>query len=106
MVVSLNIVNKVRLRSILQLNHRPVLSDANMNISSPLPIRLLTHNIRYATTSPFPGEELWNVRRPKLTNELRFNTMQSFSSFINLQEVLKAQLDDILTDLNRYQNNE
>ncbi|QDS71772.1 hypothetical protein FKW77_009247 [Venturia effusa] len=65
-----------------------------------LPIRLLTHNIRYATRSPFKGEELWTVRAPRLINELRYNTMHNAESFICLQEVLHDQLVDILDTLN------
>ncbi|KAI9803312.1 MAG: hypothetical protein M1825_002103 [Sarcosagium campestre] len=72
-----------------------------MIANPPLLVRLLTHNIRYATAAPFVGEELWPVRRPKLTNELIFNTRHCLESFICLQEVLHDQLLDILSDLNR-----
>ncbi|KAF2671078.1 hypothetical protein BT63DRAFT_423332 [Microthyrium microscopicum] len=66
-----------------------------------LPLRILTHNIRYATTSPFKGEELWQpLRAPRLINELRFNLRPSPNGFICLQEVLHDQLMDILTGLN------
>jgi endonuclease/exonuclease/phosphatase family metal-dependent hydrolase len=65
-----------------------------------LPIRILTHNIRYATTSPFRGEELWKVRMPRLLNELRFNTLHNPEAFICMQEVLHGQLQDILSGLN------
>lgn len=65
-----------------------------------IPIRLLTHNIRYATQRPFEGEELWNVRAPRLINELRYNTLHNPESFICLQEVLHNQLVDILDTLN------
>lgn len=63
-------------------------------------IRVLTHNIRYATQSPFKGEEKWDVRRPRLVNELQYNTAHCSESFICLQEVLYQQLADILSDLN------
>jgi endonuclease/exonuclease/phosphatase family metal-dependent hydrolase len=65
-----------------------------------LPIRLLTHNIRYATTSPFKGEERWPVRAPRLINELRYSTLYNAESFICLQEVLNNQLVDIMDSLN------
>jgi endonuclease/exonuclease/phosphatase family metal-dependent hydrolase len=65
-----------------------------------LPIRLLSHNIRYATGSPFRGEETWAVRAPRLINELRFHTLYNPESFICLQEVLNNQLVDILSGLN------
>ena len=81
----------------------PVLSLRWMSVmrgSDAVPIRLLTHNIRYATRSPFRGEEKWEIRRPRLINELRFNTAYCAESFICLQEVLHDQLKDILHGLN------
>lgn len=71
-----------------------------MKVYEPLPIRLLTHNIRYATHTPFKGEEKWGVRRSRLINELSFNTAHCEESFICLQEVLHQQLVDILSGLN------
>ena len=65
----------------------------------PLPLRLVTHNIRYATASPFKGEELWSVRRPHLVSELKFITRYNAEAIICLQEVLDSQLQDILHDL-------
>jgi endonuclease/exonuclease/phosphatase family metal-dependent hydrolase len=65
----------------------------------PLPFRILTHNIRYATTSPFPGEELWPVRKPKLCAQLRYHTRHLPTSIIFLQEVLSPQLADIHSSL-------
>ncbi|MCJ1402429.1 hypothetical protein MMC11_005649 [Xylographa trunciseda] len=59
------------------------------------PVRVLTHNIRYATQSPFKGEELWPIRKPRLVNELSFHTLNSPEAFICLQEVLHEQLLDI-----------
>ncbi|KAL4998592.1 Endonuclease/exonuclease/phosphatase [Aspergillus recurvatus] len=64
-----------------------------------IPLRILTHNIRYATTSPFRGERPWGERAPRLLNELRYNT-RSQDAFICLQEVLDNQLIDILSGLN------
>lgn len=71
-----------------------------MKLEGHLPIRLLTHNIRYATNSPSNGEDYWKVRRPRMTNELRFNTAHCPESFICLQEVLHGQLVDIVSGLN------
>lgn len=65
-----------------------------------LPLRVISHNIRYATTSPFKGEELWPVRAPRLLSELRFHTTYNQESFICMQEVLHSQLVNILTGLN------
>lgn len=73
---------------------------SNMRVDEPLPIRLLTHNIRYATNSPFKGEEKWGIRKSRLINELSFNTAHCAESFICLQEVLHQQLVDILLGLN------
>jgi endonuclease/exonuclease/phosphatase family metal-dependent hydrolase len=67
--------------------------------SSGLRIRILTHNIRYATTSPFKGEEKWPIRCPRLCSELTFNSFEP-STFICLQEVLHEQLWDIMHSLN------
>ncbi|KAL4976830.1 Endonuclease/exonuclease/phosphatase [Aspergillus desertorum] len=64
-----------------------------------IPLRILTHNIRYATTSPFKGERPWEERAPRLFNELRYNTCNQ-DAFICLQEVLDNQLIDILSELN------
>ena len=71
-----------------------------MRVSDPLPIRVLSHNIRYATDAPFKGEEKWEIRRPHLINELCFNTAHCAESLICLQEVLHRQLVDILAGLN------
>ena len=71
-----------------------------MRTSDALSIRLLTHNIRYATNSPFRGEDRWEIRRPRVVNELRFNTTHCAESLICLQEVLHKQLVDILQGLN------
>lgn len=75
-----------------------------MKVYEPLPIRLLTHNIRYATDSPFKGEEKWDVRKSRLINELSFNTAHCAECFICLQEVLHQQLIDILSGLNSKKN--
>lgn len=71
-----------------------------MKVYEPLAIRLLTHNIRYATNSPFKGELKWECRQSRLINELSFNTAHCAESFICLQEVLHQQLVDILAGLN------
>lgn len=68
--------------------------------TSSVPIRILTHNIRYATSSPFQGEEPWPKRRQLMLNELQYHTRHNQESFICLQEVLHVQLVDILSGLN------
>ncbi|KAL1994965.1 hypothetical protein VTN49DRAFT_1152 [Thermomyces lanuginosus] len=66
----------------------------------PLSVRVLTHNIRYAATDRFEGEEPWEVRRQYVVNELNFHTRNPAESFICLQEVLHGQLVDVLAGLN------
>lgn len=63
-------------------------------------VRLITHNIRYATTSPFKGEEKWEVRCPRLCAQLHFNSCNQPGTFICLQEALNKQLNNILDSLN------
>ena len=71
-----------------------------MKTTTELPLRILTHNIRYATKSPFKGELPWDDRKQPLLNELRFNTRNQ-DTFICLQEVLHNQLVDVLSGLNQ-----
>lgn len=71
-----------------------------MKAHAALPVRILTHNIRYATHSPFPGEKPWAERKDLIVNELRYNTAHIPEAFICLQEVLHEQLVDILAGLN------
>lgn len=75
------------------------LSNLIMHSHAALPIRLLTHNIRYATTSPFTGEKPWADRRPLILNEFKYNTLYNPESFICLQEVLNNQVVDIMSGL-------
>lgn len=56
--------------------------------------RILTQNIRYATTAPFEGERPWAERRDPLLRELNYHT-RNLEAFICLQEVLHAQLVDL-----------
>jgi endonuclease/exonuclease/phosphatase family metal-dependent hydrolase len=65
-----------------------------------LAIRVLTHNIRFATTEPGEGERPWEERGPLLLNELKYNTLHDPESFICMQEVLDNQLRDIMSGLN------
>jgi endonuclease/exonuclease/phosphatase family metal-dependent hydrolase len=64
-----------------------------------LPVRLVTFNIRYATTTPVKGEEPWSVRCPKLCAQLQFISAGQSSIFLCLQEVLHSQLVDIAKHL-------
>jgi endonuclease/exonuclease/phosphatase family metal-dependent hydrolase len=71
-----------------------------MQLTQGLPIRVISHNIRYATQSPFKGEKPWPIRCPRLCAELSFNAL-SPETFICLQEVLHCQLEDIRRSLNK-----
>ena len=64
-----------------------------------LSIRVITHNIRYATQYPFKGEEPWSTRCPLVCSQFAFNSGNP-ATFICLQEVLHSQLMDILSSLN------
>lgn len=71
-----------------------------VNEQSSIEIRIVTHNIRYATQTPFKGEELWPIRCPRLCSQLRFNSTAIPATLICLQEVLHSQLLDVMASLN------
>jgi len=83
---------------------RKQVSDENhkesRNNETSINLRVITHNIRYATEAPFKGEERWPIRRPRLCSELVFNSTSIPETFICLQEVLHSQLVDVQTSLN------
>jgi endonuclease/exonuclease/phosphatase family metal-dependent hydrolase len=64
-----------------------------------LPIRILTHNIRYAANPPSTGEKPWSTRKQLILNELHYNTLHNPEAFICLQEVLNEQIVDIMAGL-------
>lgn len=69
--------------------------------TTSIPIRILTHNIRYNTTSLFTGETPWpGSRGPRLINQDIYNTRFIPEAFICHQEALNNQVIDILTGLN------
>ncbi|KAK5072880.1 hypothetical protein LTR64_000710 [Lithohypha guttulata] len=71
--------------------------------SSPLQLRVITHNIRYAATSLFPHEEPWPERLPYIQRQLYHYVSLPFnpqSSIVCLQEVLHSQLQDLASTLN------
>lgn len=75
-----------------------------MRSAPELPVRVLTHNIRYATSSPFKGERPWAERKQLVLNELNYHTRYVGGAFICLQEVLHNQLEDIRAGLNTNTN--
>lgn len=58
-------------------------------------VRLISLNVRFATTTPYPGEEIWSIRGAKLCAQLNFISIGHSAPFICLQEVLCSQLLDI-----------
>lgn len=89
--------------SILEEVSVPCHTPSSEKPSETLDIRIITHNIRYATKSPFQGEEPWPIRCPRLCSQFKFNSLQP-STIICLQEVLHTQLKDILRSLNESEN--
>lgn len=66
---------------------------------APQPIRIISHNIRYAADPPSQGERPWADRCPGLVAELIHCTRRTPEAFVCLQEVLHDQLRDILHGL-------
>lgn len=75
------------------------MQEAESPAQKSLVIRIITHNIRYATSSPFKGEEPWAIRRPLLCSQLHFNSIVP-ETFVCLQEVLHQQIVDVSTSIN------
>lgn len=66
-----------------------------------LPLRFISHNIRYAASNLADGERPWPMRAPRVVTQLRFHVRHVPTAFICLQEVLHEQLQDVLQGLNR-----
>ena len=82
--------------------------------SSSLPIRILTHNIRYATSDHAKNEKPWQERLPLIMSQLSYHT-RSYdwrdgadvgAGFICMQEVLHSQLYDVLSALNQIEESD
>lgn len=69
------------------------------DLEETMPIRIITFNIRYATTTPVSGEELWKVRCPKLCTQLRFAVAGHPAAFLCLQEALANQVEDVQAEM-------
>ncbi|KIX98502.1 uncharacterized protein Z520_05803 [Fonsecaea multimorphosa CBS 102226] len=68
--------------------------------SALLPIRILTHNIRFATDTPDESEKLWPDRFAYLSSHFKYHTRPHFapqSTLVCMQEVLHGQLLDLHT---------
>ncbi|KAI9718153.1 MAG: hypothetical protein M1828_006851 [Chrysothrix sp. TS-e1954] len=73
-----------------------------MKSRPPLPVRVITHNIRYAPIVPSPGEARWPYRRPLLASHFHYHASSVPNTIICMQEVLEHQLHDLLSELNAY----
>ncbi|KAF2114232.1 Endonuclease/exonuclease/phosphatase [Lophiotrema nucula] len=93
------------------------LPSFSSTVSRPaLQLRVLSFNVRYATSSPFTNEKPWSERFPLVLNQLQHETRfldgtsidavhtdsstHPAAAIICLQEVLHVQLVDILNGLN------
>ncbi|KAF9901109.1 hypothetical protein EC991_006527 [Linnemannia zychae] len=74
-------------------------SQDNKPKGKELPIRLYTHNIRYATSYPFKNELPWAQRAPLVIASIRLHALHNPQALVCLQEVLHRQLLDILEGL-------
>ncbi|KAK6364772.1 uncharacterized protein PV06_06535 [Exophiala oligosperma] len=64
-----------------------------------LPLRILTHNIRYANENPDRHERKWPERFSHLSSHFKYHTRQHFSppsTIVCMQEVLHVQLQDLM----------
>ncbi|KAJ2903721.1 hypothetical protein MKZ38_009459 [Zalerion maritima] len=68
--------------------------------ASTIDMRLMTYNIRYATTSPSTDEELWSVRSPLLASQLNLETAGRENGMMCFQEALWEQVSDVYANLN------
>ena len=79
---------------------------SNTKDTGTFPLRIITHNIRYATSSLSKNERPWLERRSLILSELSYQTrfldgdIGQGGSFLCLQEILHNQLADILAGLN------
>ena len=68
------------------------------NTLTELPIRILTHNIRFATDTPDETEKLWPDRFSHLSSHFKYHTRPHFApqaTLVCMQEVLHSQLRDL-----------
>ncbi|KIV82863.1 hypothetical protein PV11_04931 [Exophiala sideris] len=75
-----------------------VSNTENLPNPSPLPVRIITHNIRFATDTPQKHERLWEDRLHYLSGHFKYHTRQFFSpqsTLVCMQEVLHGQLQDL-----------
>ncbi|KIW10795.1 hypothetical protein PV08_10094 [Exophiala spinifera] len=74
-------------------------AEPNRHQGTVLPLRILTHNIRYANDNPVTHERRWPERFPHLSSHFKYHTRQHFSpssTIVCMQEVLHVQLQDLM----------
>lgn len=67
--------------------------------TSLVPLRIITHNIRFANTSPEKHECSWEDRFPHLSSHFKYHTRPHFApqaTLVCMQEVLHRQLQDLI----------
>ncbi|KAK6463600.1 Endonuclease/exonuclease/phosphatase [Scheffersomyces coipomensis] len=68
----------------------------------PFNFRIYSHNIKNGADKKLnPGEEIWATRFRMIAASIKFNCQ--FNCVVALQEAYKFQLNDILKELNRYE---
>lgn len=60
-----------------------------------LDVRLMSYNIRYATTTPTGLEKPWSTRLPFMTSQLNYELAGRPSSLVCMQEALYSQVVDL-----------
>lgn len=65
-----------------------------------LNFKIFNNNVRYDSKNPVKNERPWSERKIELYKSIKFSSFNTVT-IVTLQEVLKNQLDDILTLLNQ-----
>ncbi|CAM1503661.1 Fc.00g012520.m01.CDS01 [Cosmosporella sp. VM-42] len=82
---------------------RNVLVGAAVAGASSLPkhinVRLMSYNIQQAVEDEMPGGELWSVRRPLMTSQLKYETSGRPDTIMCFQEADEQQTEDLQADL-------
>lgn len=78
---------------------RQLFTMSHSHVNSGLNFKLYSHNIRYDNKNVSGGEKPWSQRKLEIYRSIKFNGFTT-KTIVTLQEVLKNQLDDLLTLLN------
>lgn len=92
--------------SIVKITFNPIqLNTTVPNLIDPIKLRIYTNNIRFDNNYNDPHERKWSQRKKLITSSIDFNTDSTNANIVCLQEVLHNQLEDILYNLNDYNEN-